>query len=186
MVDRVHLIGKFFKNKLKIIKSFKKIDIYSNISKIIDNENPIKKNYIYDNDQYYQCDNKKLQNNNVQNEKMKIKISKIKNMWKYNTKNEIINRLYLIANEHYNISQLKLMEVEIKSLYEIENLNYELLELYYINVIKKIELTLREWEMLCRMYVDIEINYVECCHALYNNKKTILKLKNFNIKINTN
>jgi len=81
---------------------------------------------------------------------------------------------------------MKLMHVELKYVSEINQMSHKLLEEYYFDVIKNIESSLKEWLMICKMYVDIEINYIECCDNISNGKKTSLNLKNYNIDVHNN
>lgn len=112
-----------------------------------------------------------------------VKITQKNIIWEENTKNELMERLHLIVRNYFTLGQLKYMNVELKYASEIMTMNYETLETYYMGVISKIEESIKEWITLCRIYIDVEVNYIECCNNMINGNITMLKLKNFNIEI---
>lgn len=172
MVDRMNKIRKLLKDKLEVIKSFKKFERITIFSNFIDN---------IDNVRF--VDNMINDNSFSQNKKKRMPVKRIKNEWIYYTCTDLIDRLHFIAQNHFTLNQLKYMEVELKHIREIKAMNHTNLEKYYIYVIDTIEKNLREWMMVCRMYIDIEINYVECCDNLLNGVETRLNLKHFSINI---
>ena len=108
---------------------------------------------------------------------------KIQSEWMYYTKSDIINRLHLLANYHFTLEQLQYMNVELKYINVIQKMTHIEIEQYYINVVNKIITSLKEWILICRMYIDIEVNYVECCENMICGNNTSLDLKNFSIDI---
>jgi hypothetical protein len=108
---------------------------------------------------------------------------KIEIEWYYYIKHDTMNRLHLLARTHFTLDQLKYMNVEMKQISVIQEFSVEQLEVYYEHVVDTINQSLKEWLTICKMYVDIEVNYVECCEKMINGMSTILNLKHFNVKI---
>lgn len=104
-------------------------------------------------------------------------------LWYYNSRIDILDRLHLLVNKYYSIEQLRYMGVEIKHITEINNMNYINIESYYSSVVKKIHSVLKGWLLICRLYIDIEINYYECCENIIKGNTTTLHLKHFNVNI---
>jgi hypothetical protein len=88
----------------------------------------------------------------------------------------------LLAQKHFTLEQLQYMNVELKHIQIIETMSCEELESYYFTVIDFIENALRQWFITCKMYIDIEINYIECCQGINNGKKTTINLQHFDVK----
>lgn len=107
----------------------------------------------------------------------------IESEWRYYTKIDLIDRLHLLAEQHFTINQLRYMNVELKYISEVKKMTHLELEQYYLNVVTTIDHVLKEWMMICRMYIDIEVNYIECCENLINGAETNLDLKHFSIDI---
>ena len=99
---------------------------------------------------------------------------------------DIIDRLHLLVDTHYSLNQLEYMSVELKYASEIHKMKHNDLENYFLDVLNKIEKSLKSWMMICRIYIDIEVNYIECCQNIINGKKTQLDLKHFTINIKEN
>jgi hypothetical protein len=179
-VDRMHQIRILIKDKLDFIKAYKRIDTIKSYNSFI------KFGTI-------PCViNKSTSGRSINDPKMspspalnQIQIQ-IQSEWEYHTKQDIVDRLHLLCKNHFTINQMKLMHVELKYVSEINQMSHKLLEEYYFDVIKNIESSLKEWLMICKMYVDIEINYIECCDNISNGKKTSLDLKNYNIDVHNN
>jgi hypothetical protein len=166
MIDRIRLISNVLKDKLFVIKSFKKIETYD-LFKQCNCES------------FNLCDEVDIIDTSVKLMNKK----RIENEWLHYTREDIINRLHLLAQKHYNIDQLKYMNVEIKSINELNVMTHDILELYYKNVTHQIEKSLKSWLTICKMYIDIEVNYVECCQCMMKGYPTILRLKHFSIDI---
>lgn len=151
IINRINKIRKSIKDKLNIIKSFKKIDriLYVKATLVINNIDTIKSN-----------NTRKLTDDKIMEE------------WESHTRNELINRLILIVERYYTLEQLVFMNVELRNINVLESCEYIELENYYISVISKIENELRKWMLYCKIYIDIEIKYTECCQNIINNQKT--------------
>jgi hypothetical protein len=197
MVDRMQSIRKILKHKLNLIKVFKKIEKISNFS-IMDSSNSsdqmnaimvnIHTNLsddLSDDSSVHISDNKKNKKKPLLN-KFKLSKHKIESEFRYYTKLDIINRLHLLAETHFTLNQLQFMNVELKYLSEIEQMSNIDLELYYFDVLDRIDKSLKAWMTICRMYIDIEINYIECCDNIINGNNTKLDLKHFSIDIKNN
>lgn len=115
--------------------------------------------------------------------KRKMSRQKIEFEWRYHTKSDIIDRLHLLAETHFTLNQLRYMNIELKYVSDIEKMAHIDLERYYLDVVNKIDRSLKEWMTICRMYIDIEVNYVECCENMINGTRTYLDLKHFSIDI---
>ncbi len=171
MVDRMHQIRTIIKDKLDFIKAYKRVDTIKSFNAFIKIGNiPCIRNI-------------STTSNTSNTPKSKMSDTMIGSEWENYTKQDIIDRLHLLCQKHFTLDQMKLMNVELKYVSEISNMSHEHLESYYFDVIKNIESSLKEWLMICKMYVDIEINYIECCDDFLNGKKTTLNLRNFNIDI---
>ena len=159
IVDRINKIRNLIKNKLDIIKAFKKIDTQNNfyLNVKMDNET--------------MC-NKKLLNKTI-----------IEDEWKFHTRNDIMNRLHLLCQKYFTLEQLKFMNVELKYLSEINAYSHKQIETYYLDVLKNIDNSFKEWMTICKMYIDIEVNYSECCNSMIIGMDTSLNLKHFNVDI---
>jgi hypothetical protein len=155
MIKRIEEICDILKNKQDIIKSFRKQDKYNSIKYLFYSDK--KKRYL-------------------SNEKIKIQ-------WKFYTRLDIMNRLTLLVTKYYTLNELEYMGIELILASELNKYSCEKLETYYINVVKTIECNLRKWMTICKMYIDIEINYLKCCKDIIENKNTVLSLKNFSIYI---
>lgn len=115
--------------------------------------------------------------------KQRMSKQRIESEWRYYTKSDIIDRLHLLAERHFTLNQLRYMNVELKYVSEIERMSHIELERYYLDVVNKIDRALKEWMTICRMYIDIEVNYVECCENMINGNETCLDLKHFSVDI---
>jgi len=165
MVMRVNKIRRIIKNKMFVIKSFKKFD------RFVEQQNDNNFGMIqYDNSELLNYDQLSLSR-------------KITNSWVYHNRLDIMNRLHLLVEKYYSLEQMRYMDVDIKHVNEICDMNYNDLESYYTSVIEKIYTTLKEWLSICRMYIDIEVNYLECCENIINGEATKLELKHFNIDV---
>lgn len=195
MVDRVHFIRRTLKIKLELMKAFKKFErsisfnngpSNNNIPETQQNNDSLKKSL----DQSTECLDDSLSDTDQNyiflygNLHSKRKPKKtIESMWTYHTQLDLIERLHLIAQKHFTLDQLKYMNVNIMYASAINAMSHFDLENYYINVIEKIESSLKEWIMVCKMYIDVEVNYMECCENILNRYPTQLNLKHFNIDI---
>jgi len=103
--------------------------------------------------------------------------------WIYFTRMEIINRLTLIVDKYITIEQLQFMNIKILHITEINTMDTNILINYYKYVIKHISDKLNEFIDICKFYIDIEVNYIECCNNVNMCLKTVLKLENYVIKI---
>ena len=83
-------------------------------------------------------------------------------------KYEIINRLKLLLN-YFNINDLTFMNVEIRKISEINNMNFNDLFIYYTDVFDSIENSLNLIIELCNYHNSIESKYVKYCHILNKN-----------------
>lgn len=162
MVDRMLIIRKILKQKLDLIKVFRKIEKITNFSVISESENQLLK---------------------LNLNKIKMSKSMIESEFKHYIKLDIIDRLHLIAERHYTLNQLQYMGVELKYVSEIQKMSHDDLENYFIDVLNKIDKSIKSWITICRIYIDIEINYIECCQNISNGIKTVLDLKHFTINI---
>jgi len=160
MICRIQKIRKLLKKKLAVIKSFKKIEKMGNFNS---------------------TNNMKTDDIQISSNSM-IK-NKIEDEWKYNTRNDIMERLHLLAQKYFTLKQFEYMNVELKYVSEIENMTHRQLEEYYLKSLSNIEKSLKEILITCRMYIDVEVNYVECCDRMVCGLKTNLNLKHFNISI---
>ena len=163
MVKRIEEIRNIIREKLDVIKSFRKNERYNSIEHILQTD--------------YNLSNRSDKKTRY------LSNETIKKEWDYYTRVDIMNRLHLLVNNYYKLNELEYMNIELKLLSELNGYSCEQLESYYINVIRLIETHLREWLLVCKMYIDIEINYLECCKDIISNKSTILSLKNFSINI---
>lgn len=159
MIDRIQEIIILIKTKMDIIKSFKKIENYEVIHNTL--------NYNI----YKGRDNCHLSN------------ERIKNEWDYYLRSDIMFRLHLLIQKHYDIEELKYMNVELKLLSELNKMCCAELLVYYNNVIRTIEAVLKEWITVCKIFVDIEIDYLKCCKHIIANEPVKLALENFSINI---
>lgn len=164
MVNRIDDIRIILRSKIDVIKSFRRQDKYNSINIVLQTDYNISKK--------------------VDKTKRYLSNEHIKKEWDYYTRLDIMNRLHILVNKYYKLNELEYMNVELKLVSQLNSYSCEQLEIYYVNVIKIIETNLREWITICKMYIDIEINYLECCKDIINNKNTILSLKNFSININ--
>ncbi len=159
IVDRIHKIRNVIKNKLDVQKSFKRIDTLNNFNL-----------------------NLKMDGDNICKNKY-LSTTKIEDEWQYHTRNDIMNRLHLLCQKYYTLEQLKFMNVELKYVSEINTYSHKQLETFYMNVMKNIENSFKDWMTICKMYIDIEVNYSECCNNMITGTGTNLNLKHFNIDI---
>ena len=158
MVDRIQDIIILIKNKINVIKSFKKIDNYNSINSVL--------------------------NANIPNlSKCYLSKERIKCEWEYHMRTDIMYRLHLLIENHYNLDELKYMNVELKLLSTLNKMSCYELSIYYNNVIKTLDIILKEWITVCKMYIDIEINYLKCCKNIILNKPVKLCLDYFSIDI---
>lgn len=198
MITRVHEISKVIKDKINLMMAFKKIEKYHSVINSINFvnyeanlSNACKKHNNVDNkicDNAISDDNNTANNHIINNASNIINKSFIDNKtivdeWKYYSRHDIMNRLHVLTEKYYTIEQLKFMNVNLKHINEINAMEYIELENFYISVILQIEKSLKEWESICRIYVDIEINYMECCHAINNGKTTKLDFKYVTINL---
>ena len=107
---------------------------------------------------------------------------RIESEWKYYARTDIIDRLHLLVEHYFTLNQMQYMR-DLKYASEIASMTLIELERYYLNVVNKIDTSLKEWMTICRMYIDIEINYVECCENMINGTNTYLNLKHFSVDI---
>jgi hypothetical protein len=167
MVDRMLHIRNILKQKLDIIKVFRKIEKANSFSVL--------------NDSGLQM----LSINSITKGFSKMKMTKdmIEAEFKYYVKMDIIDRLHLLVDNHYSLNQLQYMGVELKYASDIHNMTHDDLEDYYIDVLNKIDKSLKMWMIICRMYIDIEVNYIECCENISHGIASKLDLKHFTINI---
>jgi len=163
MVSRIEEIRNILRNKIDIIKSFRRKDRYNSIDIILNTDYNV--------------------SNRTDKTKRYLSNKKIKTEWDYYTNLDIMNRLNILVNKYYKLNELEYMNVKLKLVSELNTYSCEQLEIYYNNVIKTIEVNLREWITICKMYIDIEISYLECCKNIIDNKNTTIALKNFSINI---
>ena len=159
MVKRIEKIRDKIRDKINVIKSFRKTDRYNSINLVLHTSNPIDKKTRY------------------------LSTECISREWDYYTRQDIMDRLHLLINRYYTIDELKFINIDLKLLSVLNSYSCSDLEIYYNNVIKKIEITLKEWITVCKIYIDIEINYLECCKAIISNENTKIQLDNFTINI---
>lgn len=167
MVVRVHKIRKLLKEMGIMMKSFGKLEKKETAIAII-----MKEGSILDN-----------ANKNCENI---ITREKIESNWIYCTRQDIMDRLHLLSQKHFTLEQLEFMGVKLILLSTLNNYSYEKLEKYYIYVVEKMEQTIKSWETICRLYVDIEVNYAECCQNILIGRKTKLTLKHFDLNVQKN
>lgn len=153
MIERIKNISDLLKIKLELIHAFKLID---NISSKLDLMSDSKCNFI---------------------NKSSILEKNQQNRFESHTRYEIINRLHLLAQKHYTLPQLKYMNVKLIHISEIENMTNDLLQNYYTHVTNEIESNIKDWIMLCKNYIDIEINYIEYCEKMIKGEPTHLYVK---------
>lgn len=163
MITRIEQIHDIIKNKITIIKCFKKTDKYNSINLALNSNNSI--------------------SNLLDAKKPYLSNEHIKKEWNYYTRLDIMDRLHLLVSKYYTLEELQFMNIELKLLSMLNKYSCEELETYYIYVINTIEIQLKEWLTICKMYIDIEINYLECCKSIINNKTTKLYLTHFMINI---
>jgi hypothetical protein len=171
MVDRIQKIRKLLKAKLELLKSFKKFERLTGFSIAPRN---VDIDMIDDNSDTSITSSFKIK---------RMSAKKIQSECEYYIRKDLIERLQFIAQKHFTLDQLKYMNINIKHISEVEAMTHTELESYYINVIDGIDKSLREWIMICRMYIDIEINYIECCENIINGAATKLNLKHFSVNI---
>lgn len=158
MINRISEIHDIIKQKLDVIKSFRKVDAYNSINSTL--------------------------NTNISNkQKRYLSNTHIRKEWNYYTRCDIMDRLHLLVNKYYTLDELLFMNVKLKLVSVLNTYSCYNLETYYNNVIKTIDTTLREWLNVCKIYIDIEINYLECCKTIINNKTTKICLEHFIIHI---
>lgn len=205
MTQRVSAIRDIIQEKITLIKSFKKIEgvtIFKKTfistgdldfdDKMNSSDQLLKSNLLYTEIPSTERNTNKSSNKrreikdiaDTRNETIK-KLQKpdIMPEWLHYTRNDIINRLHLLAQKHFTLNQLIFMDVELKTINQIMDMSYINLEKYYLTVVSAIDHSLKEWSVICKMYIDIEINYVECCNNIMQGRDTILNLKHFNIDI---
>ena len=124
MVDRMHQIRSLIKEKLDFIKAYKRIDTIKSFS------NFIKVGTI-------PCINSKTENY------QKLSKTLIESQWESHTKQDIIERLHLLCQNHFTIEQMKQMHVELKYASEINIMSHKQLEQYYFDVIKNIHVPIK-------------------------------------------
>lgn len=157
MILRIENISNILKNKRNVLKSFRKNDRYDSINMVLSNSSDNKKRYL---------------SNDI-----------IQKYWDYYTRLDIMDRLYILVDKHYKLNELSYMGVNLQLTSHLNRFTCFELENYYIKTISIIETKLRDWILTCRMYIDIEINYLECCKNIIAHNNCILSLKNFYINI---
>ena len=156
MVKRIEEIHTLLKKKLDILRSFRKNDRYNSINRVLQTDYNL--------------------SNHLDKQKRYLSNDIITKEWKYYTRCDIMDRLHLLINKYYKLNELEYMNVDLKLLSELNSYSCEQLEEYYINVIKKIETQLKDWTHVCKMYIDIEINYLECCKNIISDTTTHLSI----------
>jgi hypothetical protein len=170
MIKRIYDIQKLLKNKLKCIYAFKRGDIVIPITLDVSEYNS-------HNDDLPNNPNKITRHEkNYERERLEID-------WIYYVKKDIIDRLHLLVKIHYTLEQLKFMNIELKLISDINSMPHNILCKYYMYVINTIENSIKYWIYLCKRYIDIEINYIECCDNMINGYPTLVKQSNINLNI---
>jgi hypothetical protein len=93
----------------------------------------------------------------------------------YHTKNDIINRMKDLVDNHYSIETLNHIGVNIMHIDEIMKMSNQQLDEYYEMMIKKIEGKIIAWIELCETYVAIENKYVKCCDCISKKNKYVIE-----------
>lgn len=172
MLNRINKIQQLLKNKCKMIKSFKHIDLNMSINhnnandilfKVLSSESTDNavSTIIYDDSKYCSLDTD-------------VKTQKIIN--EQYVREDIMIRLHLLAQTHFTIDQLKYMNVELRYVSEINDMKFNELCDYYTRVIGHIQTSIKVLQDMCREYVKIEINYIECCENMIKCKPSILTI----------
>ena len=172
MINRINNIQKLLKNKLKCIDAFKRIDnvIFTNSVKFNDFNEFDDIDDIDDIDELddYDIESRVLNDNiNYKNQESDLA---------FYIKKDIIERLHLLVQIHYTIEQLKFMNIKLKLASEIMNMSHEKLRNYYVYVVSTIECIIIRWINTCNEYINVEINYVECCDNMINELPTELTI----------
>ena len=196
MVDRMHNIRKILKRKLDMIKSFKKIEKLSGFAILDGTDKRYEMNYMMKKPENNTRDESEINHHShirrrltkksdtgYVSQRQVMSKQRIESEWRHYTKSDIIDRLQLLAENHFTLNQLRYMDIDLKYISEIEKMSHIELERYYLTVVNKIDRSLKEWMTICRMYIDIEVNYVECCENMINGSDTCLDLKHFSIDI---
>ena len=108
---------------------------------------------------------------------------KVMNNWIYFTRKEILDRLTLIVEKYITIEQLQFMNIKILHITDIYKMDTHSLTNYYTYFIKHLIDKLNEFIDICKLYIDIEVNYIECCNNINMCLRTVLYLENYEIKI---
>lgn len=174
MISRINDIQKLLKHKMKCIHAFKNVDnVTSNLSnEYLDEILGIALSYELLPDQNKLDTNGSIENNAINKIRSKYKDSD----WAFYVRKDITERLHLLVQVHYTLEQLKFMNIKLKLVSEIDMMSHSHLRKYYMYVIDTIETALKHWMTMCKDYIDIEINYVECCDDMINGHPTRLNV----------
>ena len=137
ILERINLIIESLKKKKEIMNSFNKIELYENISLSI-------------------CSGYDEEGEANSNLGSKKSISQIENIWKSTNKKEMMERLKLLVELHFDIEQLKKMGVEIKKKSDVELMQYNDVEHFYKMTVFKIMISLNSDIHLCEDYQSVE------------------------------
>jgi len=173
MINRINSIRKLLKNKLKCITAFKRVDIVTSIRNSDVHNSLLDTTYTANTFNNIYNNNDSIDSQTIQTPLPK----RLESDWEYYVKKDIIERLHLIVQVHYTLEQLKFMNIKLMLISDINNMTHNELRKYYVYVIDKIEKSIKFWMDTCRNYIDIEINYVECCENMINNLPTQLTIK---------
>jgi hypothetical protein len=178
MIDRVDDIRDIMKKQVFIMNAFKKLDVtppsYECIKNVSDGNYNI--NTICRNENTIDGIDEAIMAPPVILTRTLQEFEKIINSWEYYVRLDIMNRLYLIAYTHFTLDQLKFLDVDLKKVSDLENMNLTTLIAYYVKAVKQIRMKIKRLIILCKMYIDIEIDYAKCCSDMANNLPTHLTL----------
>jgi len=161
MIHRVNTIQKILENRLDCINCFKKGDMLMYVSPEIE----IKQLHQQLQQQINKID--KIGPTKMTPEQIEIEFS-------HAIRRDIIDRLHLIAQRHYTLEQLTFMNITLVLVSELYNMSHNELRRYYVYVVDEIVYWLHSWINMCKNYIDIEINYAECCDSIMNGDPTHL------------
>jgi hypothetical protein len=150
IISKMNKVIRILMEKNMVFKAFKKLDNYQmccpNIDEMSDIDNIVKNS------------NKKSQSES----------------WITYNRIEIMQRFDQLT-KYLSICQMRKIGLELKSIYEIEQMDHQTIRKFYLQTIFLLEKKIINWIEQCKHYIIVEINYTTCCNELKQGKPTILK-----------
>lgn len=105
---------------------------------------------------------------------------RLNNHFEDNIRADILERLHLLAYKHFTIKQLTYIDIELKYINELFDMDISKLKKYYHRIVSQIDKQLIKWHNICENYELNQNEYEKYCENIINKNKIIYDDCNIN------